>query len=76
MLCEGCNGEGMLKSTTIRCTPCGGKGRQLVTRKINVKVPPGVQNGSTVRVKEQGDYGKPPGNLMVETYVPRTKTQT
>jgi molecular chaperone DnaJ len=66
----------MLKSTTIRCTPCGGKGRQLVTRKINVKVPPGVQNGSTVRVKEQGDYGKPPGNLMVETYVPRTKTQT
>jgi len=70
VFCEKCKGQGMLKGTTIRCTPCEGKGRALTSRKLKVKVPAGVQSGSTVRLKEQGDFGEPPGSLLVNVVAP------
>jgi len=68
--CQDCDGLGNVKSTTIRCSKCKGWGRFKVDKTVTVKVPPGVVDGSVVRLKEQGEHGNPPGNLMVRCGVP------
>jgi molecular chaperone DnaJ len=57
--CPRCGGEG----STIQspCSECNGEGRSKVTRKIKVKVPAGVDSGSHLRVRGEGEAG-PAGN--------------
>ena len=53
--CPRCHGEGTLIQTP--CPDCGGQGRTKVTRKIKVKIPAGVDTGSSLRVRGEGESG-------------------
>lgn len=64
--CPTCNGAGEV--TPSPCTKCGGSKRVRVTRKIHVKIPAGVDEGTRIRLAgegEAGHLGGPPGNLYV-----------
>ncbi|XP_078438124.1 uncharacterized protein LOC144708599 isoform X2 [Wolffia australiana] len=65
-ICPTCGGEGEVVSES--CRKCSGQGRIRAKRDIKVKVPPGVNKGSTLRVRGEGDAGPrgaPPGDLYV-----------
>src|SRR5687768_4548902 len=53
--CPTCGGTG----TKIEkpCTVCRGEGRTLKTTKLNVRIPPGVDNGSRLRSSGNGEAG-------------------
>lgn len=53
--CPRCRGEGSIIQSP--CPACGGEGRVRVTRNIKVKIPPGVDNGSHLRVRGEGESG-------------------
>jgi molecular chaperone DnaJ len=53
--CSRCRGEGSTLQTP--CPDCSGEGRQKVTRKIKVKIPAGVDTGSSLRIKGEGEAG-------------------
>lgn len=64
--CVACGGEG--KTIREPCPACRGQGRVVRERKIDVKIPPGVENGTRLRVTgagEAGMRGGPPGDLYV-----------
>lgn len=64
--CPTCQGEG--ETIPIPCSECGGEKHVYVTRKRSVTIPPGVDNGTQIRVTSEGElgsYGGPPGNLYV-----------
>ena len=68
--CPRCRGAG----TMVRnpCDTCLGQGRVRRTRKLSVKVPPGVDSGDRVRLAGEGEAGRnggPPGDLYVEVQV-------
>lgn len=52
--CTNCNGRGTVSSM---CRLCGGKGTTYKTEQISVKIPPGVDNGTKVRVAGKGGAG-------------------
>ncbi|MCO5578348.1 hypothetical protein L7F22_032189 [Adiantum nelumboides] len=65
-ICPTCAGEGEV--ITSYCKKCGGEGRIKVKKLIKVRVPPGVNSGSTLRVRGEGDAGLrggPAGDLYV-----------
>ena len=69
-VCPTCGGEGSVVSDP--CTACNGEGRVRVERKINLKIPPGVDTGSQLRLRnegEPGELGGPPGDLFVVIHV-------
>jgi len=53
--CSRCRGQGVI--TQAPCPDCRGEGKQKITRKIKVKIPPGVDNGSNLRVRGEGESG-------------------
>jgi molecular chaperone DnaJ len=53
--CSRCGGEGSIIGTA--CLDCRGEGRVKVTKKIKVKIPAGVDNGSQLRVRAEGEAG-------------------
>jgi molecular chaperone DnaJ len=53
--CPRCHGEGSIIQTP--CPQCGGEGRVRVTRNITVKIPAGVDTGSHLRVRGEGEAG-------------------
>ena len=53
--CSRCRGEGSIIQTP--CPECRGEGRSKVTRKIKVKIPAGVDTGSNLRVRGEGEAG-------------------
>lgn len=64
--CPACHGEGRVVSHP--CSKCKGRGTVQETRKIQVRIPAGVDNGSRLRLRgegEPGEYGGPPGDLYV-----------
>jgi molecular chaperone DnaJ len=64
--CSTCGGEGSVIEDP--CPACGGEGRKRTTRKISVKVPPGVETGSRLKVSGEGEvgaHGGPRGDLYV-----------
>lgn len=68
--CDRCNGEGSIVKNP--CKDCGGKGKKRVKRKISVKIPAGVDNGSRIRVSnagEAGTRGGSNGDLYVYIFV-------
>lgn len=54
--CQQCRGEG--KIITEFCSQCQGQGAIRVTRKIEVNFPPGVDNGSQLRIQNEGEIGQ------------------
>ena len=64
--CPTCGGKGKIIKSP--CSRCKGKGRIKRARKLTVDIPAGVDNGQSVRVREQGNAGAnggPNGDLMV-----------
>lgn len=64
--CAKCKGTG--KIITKPCHKCKGNGKIRIQREISVKIPPGVDNNSRLRLNGEGDfgtYGGPPGDLYV-----------
>jgi molecular chaperone DnaJ len=68
--CPACQGEG--ETVPIPCRNCEGRGRVYTTRRLPVTIPPGVDNGTRIRLAgegEPGERGGPPGNLYVSLEV-------
>jgi molecular chaperone DnaJ len=68
--CPTCHGEGSVNPNP--CRTCGGSGAVQKSERINVKIPPGVDNGSKVRVAGMGGPGHkggPAGDLYIITRV-------
>ncbi len=64
--CSTCGGEGQIIKEP--CPTCRAQGRVVRQRKIEVKLPPGVEHGSKLRIAgggEAGLRGGPPGDLFV-----------
>jgi len=53
--CDMCGGTGQI--IKYPCTECRGEGRVKVARKISVKVPAGVDTGSVLRIRGEGEQG-------------------
>jgi molecular chaperone DnaJ len=69
-ICSTCGGSGQVIDDP--CTQCQGNGKLRVERKVLVKIPPGVDTGTQLRIKgegEPGDKGAPQGDLFVVIYV-------
>lgn len=67
--CSQCGGHGR---TGKPCTQCGGTGQVLGTETIKVVIPPGVKEGSKVRVAGKGEpglNGGKPGNLYLVVHL-------
>ncbi|MEW9107807.1 molecular chaperone DnaJ [Cytobacillus gottheilii] len=64
--CHHCSGTG--KNIKHKCSTCGGDGKVQKRRKINVKIPAGIDDGQQLRVSGQGEpgvNGGPAGDLYV-----------
>jgi len=64
--CGRCHGAGRIISDP--CKDCGGDGQIATERKLQIKIPPGVDTGSQLRITGEGEPGAgggPPGDLYV-----------
>lgn len=69
--CPNCGGSG--KVIKEKCTSCSGTG-YTSSKKIEVTIPAGIDNGQSVRIREKGEPGTnggPRGDLLVEVNVSR-----
>ena len=70
--CPQCSGRGKIIKNP--CNTCKGKGKVRRNQKIKVKVPAGVDEGQSVRVRGEGSAGVnggPSGDVLVEIYIKR-----
>lgn len=68
--CPRCGGGG--QEIKNPCDDCDGSGKIRVTKQISVKIPPGVDTGSRLRIAGEGGVGErggPPGDLFVVIHV-------
>ena len=64
--CGHCRGQGQVISNP--CKTCRGQGKVLARKKVSVRIPAGVDNGSRLRLTGEGEagaYGGPHGDLYV-----------
>ena len=64
--CPNCHGKGTVISDP--CPDCRGEGRKEVEKKLDVKIPAGVDNGSKMRLSHEGDAGKN-GGVAGDLYI-------
>lgn len=68
--CPACRGEGETVQTP--CAQCRGAGRDRRQRQLKVQIPPGVEDGTQVRLTGEGDAGwagGPPGHVYLTVTV-------
>ncbi|MCU4948985.1 molecular chaperone DnaJ [Bacillus cereus] len=68
--CGYCSGTGQMINE--KCTACHGSGKVRKRKKINVKIPAGIDNGQQIRVSGKGEAGVnggPAGDLYVIVHV-------
>ncbi len=68
--CPHCGGHG--KFISKPCKTCGGTGKETIKKNVQLKIPAGVETGSRLRLRgegEVGDYGGPSGDLYVFLHV-------
>ncbi len=68
--CPQCRGQGQIIANP--CKACRGTGRERTSKMVQVKIPAGVDTGSRLRLRgegEQGEQGGPHGDLYVFIYV-------
>jgi molecular chaperone DnaJ len=68
--CPRCQGSGKVFRET--CAACGGRGVTVAAERIAVKIPPGVDNGSRIRLQGMGEPGRSggaPGDLYIITRI-------
>ncbi len=70
--CPTCGGRGEVIEKP--CRACGGEGRVDKAQSLEVNIPPGVDNGTRIRLTgkgEAGPFGAPPGDLYIFIHVRR-----
>jgi len=73
-VCDTCNGEGKIPEK--KCSECHGSTRIRTKERVKVKIPAGVDNGSTIRVQGKGEGGTkngPSGDLYINLEVTPSK---
>jgi molecular chaperone DnaJ len=68
--CPRCRGAGEVISSP--CASCNGQGRNRVSKRLQVNVPAGIDDGMRIRLTGEGDEGVrggPQGNLYVDIHV-------
>ncbi len=68
--CGHCNGQGTI--ITNPCPVCNGSGAQRRVQQLNLRVPPGVDDGSRLKLRGEGEAGPgtgTPGDLYVVLHV-------
>ena len=71
--CQDCEGTGRRRQP---CSLCNGKGVTPKTEQVKVRIPPGVDTGSRVRIPKKGHGGRlgaEPGDLYILTNVGKHK---
>lgn len=71
--CDKCGGKGSIVESP--CPTCAGRGKTRKSRKINVKIPAGVDTGNVMPLRGQGEHGSndgPPGDLYIRINVSRS----
>src|SRR5881275_1162012 len=64
--CPNCHGRG--QSIDTPCASCAGSGRVTRERTLSVNIPPGVEDGTRIRLASEGEAGVrggPPGDLYI-----------
>ena len=64
--CPVCQGRGQMMDNP--CTDCGGQGRKQESRKLSVDIPKGIEDGTRIRLANEGEAGLrggPPGDLYI-----------
>jgi molecular chaperone DnaJ len=64
--CPVCHGRGQTMDEP--CTDCGGQGRRQENRKLSVDIPKGIEDGTRIRLANEGEAGLrggPPGDLYI-----------
>lgn len=72
--CDACAGTGEI--IRDRCTDCRGQGRIEGQQTISVRIPPGVDEGTRLRLSGEGEAGisgGPPGDLYVVVSIKRNE---
>ncbi len=57
--CTACGGTGKVGSRV--CTMCNGAGGKIITKRLEVKIPAGVKDGSKIRIAREGGPGRTGG---------------
>jgi molecular chaperone DnaJ len=68
--CAACDGAG--RQSTQRCPVCAGQARAVRTEAVPVMLPPGISEGTRLRLPERGHAGRhggAPGDLYVDIHV-------
>lgn len=68
--CPACRGEGTF--IPFPCAACHGKGAVMERKKMTVRIPPGVDQGTRLRLRGEGEpgrFGGPPGDLFLEVHL-------
>ncbi len=68
--CPQCRGKGSIIKNP--CEACMGTGSAKAKKSVHLKIPPGVETGSRLRLRgegEEGEFGGPTGDLYVFIYV-------
>lgn len=68
-VCQKCQGRGKIPEKV--CSVCNGKGTQRKTQNVGLKIPAGVDDGATIRLREHGQAiaNGPKGDLYVNIRV-------
>jgi molecular chaperone DnaJ len=67
--CPRCGGDGKIHKA---CSTCGGAGLLRSEQSVQIRIPPGADDGSELRVRGKGGpgiAGGPPGDLIIRTHV-------
>jgi len=69
MVCPKCGGRGKIPEKP--CSVCRGKGTRVKSQRIMLKIPAGIDDGATIRLREHGEAiaGGPKGDLYVSIRV-------
>jgi molecular chaperone DnaJ len=68
--CPRCYGRGEIVAQP--CTKCGGTGQVARHKRLSVKIPKGIADGTSIRLRGQGQPGAsggPPGDLILKVHV-------
>ncbi|PIE65737.1 MAG: hypothetical protein CSA24_02145 [Deltaproteobacteria bacterium] len=68
--CQTCDGRGHISPRA--CSACDGRGEVEGRRAVSIELPPGLDDGASLRVRgggEAGRFGGADGDLMVEVHV-------
>ncbi|KAK3268607.1 hypothetical protein CYMTET_22896 [Cymbomonas tetramitiformis] len=63
--CSKCKGRGQIYAD---CSPCRGAGATVKTRRLSVDIPPGLETGDYLRIRNEGNVGlkgRPDGDVYV-----------